>query len=120
MISIWHETQCLTASCLKHVLIQVLSQHQPCLAECSALQHAAATFVECTPLLLECGAELDAQDQNGATALFIAARKGKLRLFDTSLAAEQMLHSKISGEVQAADNVETVVSIRFNNPQHMS
>ena len=36
--------------------------------------------MECTPLLLECGANIDAQDQNGATALFIAAREGQASL----------------------------------------
>lgn len=40
---------------------------------CSALQHAAAAgFKECIPLLLECGADIDGQDENGVTALSMA------------------------------------------------
>ena len=35
---------------------------------------------ECRPLLLESGASIDAQDQNGATALFIAAQYGEASL----------------------------------------
>lgn len=42
---------------------------------CSAMQHAAAVgFEECIPLLLENGADIDGQNQNGVTALSMAAQ----------------------------------------------
>lgn len=49
---------------------------------CGALQHAAAAgFKECIPLdlLLECGADIDWQDENGITALSMATREGHAR-----------------------------------------
>ena len=46
-------------------------------AVCSALQYAAAAgYGECMPLLLECGANINAQDQNGVTALSAGTRHG--------------------------------------------
>lgn len=46
-------------------------------AVCSALQYAAAAgYGECMPFLLECGANINAQDQNGVTALSAATRHG--------------------------------------------
>ena len=58
------------STCLLHVL---------CI--CSALQHAASCgFQECVPLLLDHGTDIDAQDQNMATALSVAAQQGQARV----------------------------------------